>query len=97
MSMNDDRRRGGRLRFEIASSVIETPIDQDLIGSSDIPVGHGGEVVRANARWVVTTYVSLGLLLVAYMISLIVRSPSQHWLWLDGWLLTCFELVVTTM
>ena len=99
MSISEDRRRGGRLRFEIAASVIETPEDQDLIGSSDIPVARSDSdnAARANTRWVVVTYALLGLLLVAYMISLIVRSPNQQWLWLDGWLLTCFELVVTIM
>src|SRR5271170_1836733 len=97
MSISEDRRRGGRLRFEIASAVMESPEDQDLIGSSDIPVGHLDDSVRPNTRWVVVTYVILGLLLVAYMISLIVRNPDQQWLWLDGWVLTCFELLVTGM
>jgi diguanylate cyclase (GGDEF)-like protein len=97
MSISEDRRRGGRLRFEIGSSVIESPEDQDLIGSSDIPVGHHEELPRTNMRGVVSIYVILGLLLVAYLISLIARSQNQSWLWLDGWLLTCFELVATCM
>jgi diguanylate cyclase len=97
MSISEDRRRGGRLRFEIGSSVIESPEDQDLIGSSDIPVGHHEELPRANMRGVVSIYVILGLLLVAYLISLIARNQNQSWLWLDGWLLTCFELVATCM
>ncbi|MCU1363112.1 MAG: putative signaling protein [Acidimicrobiaceae bacterium] len=95
--MSEDRRRGGRLRFEMASSVLETPCDQGLIGSSDIPVGRGEESSRVSMRGVVSSYSVLGLLLVAYMISLIVRDPNQSRLWLDGWLLTCFELVVTGM
>jgi diguanylate cyclase (GGDEF)-like protein len=76
---------------------METPDDQDLIGSSDIPVGYADDSSRPNMQWVVSTYVVLGLLLVAYMISLIVRNPNQQWQWLDAWLLTCFELVVTGM
>jgi diguanylate cyclase (GGDEF)-like protein len=96
--MSEDRRRGGRLRFEIGSSVIEVPENAaDLIGSSDIPVGNIDKPQAPNNRWVVVTFVVLGLLLVAYMISLVVRNPNQQWLWLDGWLLTCFELVVTGM
>src|ERR1700691_4692784 len=98
MSMSEDRRRGGRLRFEIGSSVIESPDGaEDLIGSSDIPVANPERTEVPNNRWVVITYVFLGLLLLAYMISLIVRNPNQQWLWLDGWLLTCFELVATVM
>jgi diguanylate cyclase (GGDEF)-like protein len=97
MSISEDRRRGGRLRFEIGSSVIESPEDQDLIGSSDIPVGHHEELPRTNMRGVVSIYVILGLLLVAYLISLIARNQNQSWLWLDGWLLTCLELVATCM
>ncbi len=97
MSISEDRRRGGRTRFDIASSAIESPDGQDLIGSSDIPVGHRDDAIRLNKRWVVTTYVVLGSLLVAYMISLIVRNPNQQWQWLDAWLLSCFELVVTMM
>jgi diguanylate cyclase (GGDEF)-like protein len=98
MSISEDRRRGGRLRFEIGSSVIESPDGaEDLIGSSDIPVANPERTEVPNNRWVVITYVFLGLLLLAYMISLIVRNPNQQWLWLDGWLLTCFELVATVM
>jgi diguanylate cyclase (GGDEF)-like protein len=81
----------------MASPVLETPCDQGLIGSSDIPVGRGEESSRVSMRGVVSTYVVLGLLLVAYVIFLIVRDPNQSGLWLDGWLLTCFEFVVTGM
>jgi diguanylate cyclase len=98
MSISEDRRRGGRLRFDIGSSVIEAPVgDHDLIGSSDIPVGNVDAIDTPNNRWVVITYVILGILLVAYMISLIVRNENQQWLWLDGWLLTCFELVASAL
>jgi peptidoglycan/LPS O-acetylase OafA/YrhL len=98
MSISEDRRRGGRLRFDIGSSVIEAPVgDHDLIGSSDIPVGNVDAIDTPNNRWVVITYVILGILLVAYMISLIVRNENQQWLWLDGWLLTSFELVASAL
>jgi diguanylate cyclase (GGDEF)-like protein len=98
MSISEERRHGGRLRFEIGSSVIEAPETvEDLIGSSDIPVGNLERVRVKNPRWVVVTYAILTILLVAYMISLIVRTENQQWLWLDGWLLTCFELVAVIL
>ncbi|MFY9782212.1 MAG: bifunctional diguanylate cyclase/phosphodiesterase [Acidimicrobiales bacterium] len=97
MSMSEDRRRGGRLRFDIASSVIEAPDDkQDLIGSSDIPVGNV-DSSRASNKWVFVMYVVLSVLLLSYLVSLIARNPNQQWLWLDGWALTCLELVATLM
>jgi diguanylate cyclase len=97
MSISEDRRRGGRLRFDIASSVIETPEDQDLIGSSDIPVASVEESNRNNSKWVKVTFIVLSALLLAYLLSLIVRNANQQWLWLDGWALTSLELVAVVM
>jgi len=45
--------------------------------------------------WVV--YGVIGVLLLAYVISLIVRTPAEQWTWLDGWSLTGLELVASLM
>jgi diguanylate cyclase (GGDEF)-like protein len=48
-------------------------------------------------RSVWPAYIILGLLLFAYMVSLFVRRADQQWLWLDGWAVTGFELVVSCL
>ena len=40
------------------------------------------------------TYGSFGALLIAYVVSLLVRTPAQQWTWLDGWAIAAFEVVV---
>jgi diguanylate cyclase (GGDEF)-like protein len=50
---------------------------------------------RRTVLWV--AYAFLGVLLAAYVVSLIVRRPDQQWPWLDGWLVAAFEVVGSLM
>jgi diguanylate cyclase len=57
-------------------------------------VGNGSS--RATvALW--AGYGLLGLILGGYLVSLLVRSPDQHWLLLDGWLVAAVDLVAATL
>lgn len=38
-----------------------------------------------------TIFCVLGVVAVAYFISLLVRTPTQHWTWLDGWVVCAIE------
>jgi diguanylate cyclase (GGDEF)-like protein len=57
-------------------------------------VGNGSS--RASvALW--AGYGLLGLILGGYLVSLLLRSPDQHWLVLDGWLVAAVDLVATIL
>src|ERR1700686_4267386 len=90
----EERRHGGRVRSENGLSINQS------LGSS------GGEVhsvepvhlaveTRRQKTWVWAGYALLGVFLVAYFISLLVRGPDQQWLWLDGWSVAAFEFAVS--
>jgi diguanylate cyclase (GGDEF)-like protein len=49
----------------------------------------------ARRMWVGFTVLSV--LLVAYLISLLVRTPAQQWTWLDGWTVCGVETVASIM
>jgi diguanylate cyclase (GGDEF)-like protein len=57
------------------------------------------KVMKNQKRWPLITfaYVMLTLLLVAYLISLLMRKDSQQWTWLDGWSVCGFELVASLL
>ena len=46
-----------------------------------------------SLRW--ATFAVLGLILAAYVASLIVRRPDQSWTWLDGWVVCGIEVVAS--
>jgi diguanylate cyclase len=48
-------------------------------------------------RWVVTVYAALAALLVAYLLSLILRQPDQSNSLIDGWGIGVFELVTSAL
>ncbi|MGD0853828.1 MAG: bifunctional diguanylate cyclase/phosphodiesterase [Acidimicrobiales bacterium] len=48
-------------------------------------------------KWIWTGFVVLSLLMVAYLISLLVRRPDQQWTWLDGWCICGVEAVASLM
>jgi diguanylate cyclase len=95
MSVTEERRRGGRRRFEIVSSVIDG--DTGALVPSGVSAPEATTRDRKSTHRVWLGYVVLGVLLAAYLISLVVRSASQQWLWLDGWTVTGFELVASLM
>ena len=93
----EERRHGGRLRLEIGSSVNETSGAPPNVGVPRAEVVGDGEAARRLRKLVWTAYALLGVLLVAFFISLLVRSPNQQWLWLDGWSVASFELVASIL
>jgi diguanylate cyclase (GGDEF)-like protein len=50
-----------------------------------------------TTKWIWTGFALLSLLMVAYLISLIVRTPAQQWTWLDGWSICAIEAVASFM
>jgi diguanylate cyclase (GGDEF)-like protein len=52
---------------------------------------------EATTRWMWVGYTVLSLLIVAYLISLLVRSPIQQWTWLDGWTIGGIEVAASLM
>ncbi len=52
---------------------------------------------EATAKWMWVGYAGLSLLIVAFLISLLVRSPNQQWTWLDGWTVCGIEVVASLM
>jgi diguanylate cyclase len=96
MSLAEERRRGSRTR-----TGVRTPAPDSMNGNSN---GHGGSpamtptesamfLQRRTRVWI--TFGVLGLLLIAYLISLLVRNPNQQWTWLDGWSVTGFEFIAS--
>jgi diguanylate cyclase (GGDEF)-like protein len=95
MPMIEDRRRGGRGRAAVAPApeqmidVTVTSVNSDDERTLEAPPAEE----RERNPWPV--YVILGTLLIAYMVSLLIRSPNQQWSWLDGWSVAVFELVAS--
>jgi len=54
----------------------------------DVKTKSGGFVVA-------TAYAVLVALLIAYIVSLVVRRSDQQWTWLDGWMVCAFELAAS--
>ena len=52
---------------------------------------------EATAKWMWVGYAGLSLIILAYLILLIVRSPNQQWTWLDGWTVCGIEVVASLM
>ena len=52
---------------------------------------------EATAKWMWVGYAALSLIILAYLISLIVRSPTQQWTWLDGWTVCGIEVAASLM
>jgi diguanylate cyclase (GGDEF)-like protein len=42
-------------------------------------------------------YAVLGAILVAYLLTLLLRNPGAHWTWLDGWVICAVEIVAALM
>jgi diguanylate cyclase (GGDEF)-like protein len=97
MPMTEDRRRGGRSQVAVAPAPEQIiDVSANLVPPTLEPeIGVVVSEYRQSNVWPV--YAVLGALLILYMISLIVRRPDQQWLWLDGWSVTAFEVVVSVM
>ena len=49
------------------------------------------------SKWMWVGFSFLSVVLVAYLISLLVRAPDQNWTWLDGWSVCAIEAVASFM
>jgi len=100
MSVTEERRRGGRRRFDLTSAAIE-PAEQAPDTALPNPPKPSTEAAPAephrHSQWVRFAFAGLGVLWLAYLISLIVRRPGQQWTWLDGWGLVGLEMVATAL
>jgi diguanylate cyclase (GGDEF)-like protein len=97
MPMTEDRRRAGRARVAVA--VVDPPVSDT---PPDIPVPdfasqRDSAPVKQNPTWIKPVYWALGALLIAYVISLMLRNANQQWTWLDGWTVTGFELIASLL
>jgi diguanylate cyclase (GGDEF)-like protein len=97
MSIAQERRRGSRTR-----SGVRSPIPDSMNGMSPettsevVSAAESAMFLHRRARvWVI--YGVIGVLLLAYVISLLVRTPAEQWTWLDGWSLTGLELIASLM
>jgi diguanylate cyclase (GGDEF)-like protein len=52
---------------------------------------------ETTTKWIWAGFAVLSLLMVAYLISLFVRTPAQQWTWLDGWSICAVEAVASFM
>ena len=93
--VTEERRHGGRLRFEIGSTIGQTAgsLRDPSVPEPELAID-AAETRRQQAR-VRAGYVFFGVLLVAYFIFLLVRHSDQHWLWLDGWSVAGFEFLAS--
>ena len=49
---------------------------------------------RRHAGW---CFWALGALIAAYALSVLLRGPSHHWTWLDGWAVCGFEFALSAL
>ncbi len=98
MATVNERRRGSRTRTGVRSPVpdsisgLQSAISDD---ASLTPSEVAAFQSKSHRIWI--GYGVIGTLLLAYLISLIVRNANQSWTWLDGWALTSLELVAVGM
>ncbi len=99
MSVTEERRNGGRRRFDLVSSAIELAEQEEA--PKPTPSTPGAEAAIAerdrHSKWVRNAFAGLGVLWLAYLISLVVRRADQQWMWLDGWCLTGLEFVASLL
>jgi diguanylate cyclase (GGDEF)-like protein len=77
----------------VTPSTNRTSNDAESSGASNGTLDNSPRMTRF--MW--TGFVVLSLLLVAYLISLLLRTPAQQWTWLDGWCISGVEAVASFM
>ncbi|MGC2176323.1 MAG: bifunctional diguanylate cyclase/phosphodiesterase [Acidimicrobiales bacterium] len=100
MTVAEERRRGSRTRIGVGRAS-KASLNGNGNGNA---VGHAKPTVVVEEtesylhqrRRIWQVYVVLVVLLIAYLISILVRGGA-NWLWLDGWTLTAFELVASLL
>src|SRR5580692_9628122 len=73
---------------------VTSTLASNMVKDAEVPVDVSVQAVRteATAKRMWIGYAVLGLLIAAYLISLLVRSPAQQWTWLDGWSVAGIEV-----
>jgi diguanylate cyclase (GGDEF)-like protein len=105
---NEERERGIAVAIALgddlehrgASSPASTPVAvvPSTAAQAGDPFGLSRSASAVNTgKWIRTGYLLLAVVLVAYLISLLVRSPNQDWTWLDGWTVSAIEAVASLM
>lgn len=100
MTVAEERRHGSRTRIGVGRAS-KPSLNGNGNGKTPGPpkptvVVEESESYLRQRRVMWLTYVALALLLVAYLISIVVRG-SADWLWLDGWTLSGLELVAALL
>jgi len=67
------------------------------VGTATIEPSEFSSRIQDLAPRVWRAFGLLGVVAIAYLISLIVRTPDQSWTWLDGWAVAIFEAVVSIL
>lgn len=97
MPVSEERRNGGRLRFEIGSAADQAPDTPVEVVVPPVEPAAGNFDPTNQRKWTWFAFACLAALLVAYFVSLLVRRPDQQWLWLDGWGVTAFEAIAALL
>jgi diguanylate cyclase len=89
---------------DLQSQRLAAPLAAITTSANGTPEGAGSpdandELTRSETttKWVWAGFAVLSLLMVAYLISLFVRTPDQQWTWLDGWCICAVEAVASFM
>ena len=95
IAIGDDLQRNDATVPVTASAPLATGTVGDL--PSPVDASSKSFSTEKAARWMWIGYIALGLLIVAYLVSLLVRSAAQQWTWLDGWSVCGIEIVASLM
>jgi diguanylate cyclase (GGDEF)-like protein len=99
MSIAPDRRGGSRVRTGVRSPIPDSMGAMEEMRHAgtnpSTPAESAAFLRRRTNVWF--TYGVVGALLLAYLISILVRSANQQWTWLDGWSITGVELIASLL
>lgn len=99
MPVTEERRRGSRTRIGVGRAPRPAANGNGNGApphSLTTPAFESESLVRQR-RNVNKIYAVLAVLLLAYLISLLVRRGTPQWIWLDGWCLTGLEFVASVL
>src|SRR3984957_5586363 len=94
IAIGDDLRHNDVSSLATAVTRTSTPA---LGGDSESPLDAETSKIDRTTKWVWIGYTVLSVLIFAYLISLLVRTPAQQWTWLDGWTTVAIEVVASSM
>jgi diguanylate cyclase (GGDEF)-like protein len=92
IALGDDLQQG-----DASSQTSMVPLDGTVIGNESPSESSPASSAVNMAKWMWIGFTFLGVVLVAYLISLLVRSANQDWTWLDGWTVCAVEALASFM